>query len=71
MTRKWSELSTPCRALIVVGGAVELALLGAALIDIKRRPAAEIRGSKGMWTALSFIDVIGPLSYFAVGRKRR
>jgi len=68
--KKWSELSTSSRALIIVGGAVELLLLAAALFDIKRRPAHLIRGSKRMWGALAFIDVIGPLAYFALGRKR-
>lgn len=68
--KKWSELSTSSRTLIVVGGAAELLLLAAALFDIKRRPANLIRGSKWMWSALAFIDVIGPLAYFAFGRKR-
>lgn len=68
--RKWSELGTLSRALIVVAGAVEILLLAAALLDIRRRPADQIRGSKRLWTALVFIDIAGPLSYFAFGRRR-
>jgi hypothetical protein len=68
--RKWNELSTFSRTLIVIGGAIEILLLAAALIDIRRRPASQIRGSKRMWSALALVDVIGPISYFAFGRKR-
>lgn len=47
-----------------------LGLLAVTLIDIKRRPASKIRGSKQMWTALSFINwVLGPVAYFIFGRR--
>ena len=68
--KKWSERSKVSRALIVVTGAVELVLLAAALIDIKRRPADQIKGSKRMWTALAFVNMVGPIAYFAFGRRR-
>ncbi len=68
--KKWSELSKSSRGLIVAAGAAELVLLAAALIDIKRRPADQIRGPKRLWTALAFIDVIGPIAYFSFGRRR-
>ena len=68
--QKWSELSPAKRTLIVVGGIVEVALLGAALWDIRSRPADQIRGGKGMWVAISFVNFVGPISYFVVGRKR-
>ena len=41
-----------------------------ALIDIKRRPAEEIRGPKAMWRAAMAVNLIGPVSYFVVGRRR-
>lgn len=69
--KKWSELSPRTRTLIIVGGTIQIALLVAALIDIKRRPASGIRGPKALWGALAFVDFFGPLSYFAFGRKRR
>ena len=51
--------------------AATLGLLASALADIKRRPATQIRGSKRMWVALSFINwVLGPLAYFIFGRRR-
>ena len=68
--KKWSERSKVSRALIVITGAVELVLLAAALIDIKRRPADQIKGSKRMWTGLAFINMVGPIAYFVFGRRR-
>ncbi len=58
------------RVAIIVTGSAQIALLIAALVDIRRRPADQIKGSKRMWTALAFINWIGPLAYFIFGRKR-
>jgi bacteriorhodopsin len=68
--KKWSELSDRSRRLITVLGVIEGALLVATLVDIRRRPAEEIKGSKRMWTALAFVNIIGPIAYFAFGRRR-
>jgi hypothetical protein len=69
--QKWSDLSKGRRRLIIVAGAAEAALKVAMLIDLKRRPADQIRGSKWLWAPLAFINLMGPLSYFAVGRRRQ
>jgi hypothetical protein len=69
--KKWSEFSTRSRRLITVTGVIEMALLVATLVDLRRRPAEQIRGSKRMWTALAFVNIIGPLAYFAFGRRRQ
>ena len=68
--KKWSERSRCSRSLIVAAGVVEAVLLVATLIDIKRRPADQIKGSKRMWTALAFVNIVGPISYFTFGRRR-
>jgi hypothetical protein len=68
--KKWSDLSTEQKRGIALSGAVQIGLLIAALIDIHRRPAEQVRGSKWVWTAVSFINFAGPISYFAFGRKR-
>ena len=68
--KKWSELSDRSRRLITITGVIEVALLAAALVDIKRRPAEQINGSKRMWSALAFVNIIGPIAYFAFGRRR-
>jgi len=69
--KKWGELSPRSRRLVIVAGVVEAALLVAALVDIRRRPAEQIRGSKRMWSALAFISIVGPVAYFALGRRRQ
>jgi hypothetical protein len=69
--RKWSDLSKRSRVLVVALGVVEVSLLAAALIDIRRRPADQIRGSKRMWRGLAFINIVGPLAYFTLGRRQR
>ena len=71
--KKWSDLSQPTRRLIIVGAAVETSLKAVALVDMKRRPASEIRGSKWMWLpALTIVNSAGlaPLAYFLWGRRR-
>ena len=68
--KHWHELSGAQQAGIVVMTIVQLSLLAAALLDLRRRPAEEINGTKRMWTAAAFINFVGPISYFVWGRKR-
>ena len=68
--RSWSELSATQRALVIAAGVVQLSLLLAALTDLRRRPADQVNGSKRRWVALSFVNFVGPISYFVFGRKR-
>lgn len=71
--KQWSDLSERTRRLIIVGAAGEGILKVLALIDMKRRPASQIRGPKWVWAVL--MTVVGsagilPVSYFLVGRKQ-
>jgi hypothetical protein len=68
MERPHGPSESPLRA----PGIVQFALLAAALSDIHRRPAEEIRGSKWLWSAVAFANFmgIGPIAYFLFGRKR-
>ena len=68
--KSWSQLTTAQKAGIIAGIVVQVALLVAALADIRRRPAEQINGSKRMWAALSFVNYVGPIAYFVFGRKR-
>jgi hypothetical protein len=67
---KWNDLSPAARGGIVAGAVVQIGLLIFSLHDLKRRPADEIRGSKGLWRPVLFVNFIGPLLYLRVGRKR-
>ena len=48
----------------------QVCLLGYALWDIRHRSADQIRGSKPLWTAIVFVNYVGPISYFIFGRRR-
>jgi hypothetical protein len=66
----FGELSTPQRAAIAAAGAVQVGLMAAALLDLRRRPARKVRGDKRLWTAAAFVNYVGPIAYFTYGRKR-
>ncbi len=71
--RRWSDLSKSTRRLLIAAAAVDGALRVAALIDIQRRPASQIRGRKGMWAAaVALVSSAGvlPVSYFVWGQRR-
>jgi hypothetical protein len=70
---KWHDLSPRRRRLVVVGGVLDGALKAAALVDLARRPVAEVRGPKAAWAAaITLINSAGavPIAYFAYGRRR-
>ena len=73
MATRWSDLSERSRRLIIAAAIGEAVLKTAVLIDIGRRPASQIRGSKRMWIIAAVLvnsAGIGPLSYFAFGRQQ-
>ncbi len=67
---RWSELDTRKKYGIVAVSVVELVLTTAALVDLVRRPADQVRGPKLAWAAGAFIQPIGPIAYFAAGIRR-
>jgi hypothetical protein len=70
--KRWSELSPRARRLIVVTSAVEGMLKAAALIDLARRPAGTVRGSKKAWAvSVLLVNSLGilPIVYFLRGRR--
>ena len=67
--KQWKHLSPGARVGMIGAILVQIALLGAALRDLRARPADEVRGPKGLWMAVAFINYVGPLAYFLVGRK--
>jgi ribosomal protein S5 len=70
--RHWSDLSERNRKLLIAAAVAEGILKIAALIDIKRRPASQIRGRKWMWAAVVAVGNsagAAPISYFVFGRR--
>jgi hypothetical protein len=72
MARGWSDLSARSRKIIIAVAVAEAGLKAAVLIDLKRRPASQVRGSRRMWAAAMLVNSAGliPMSYFAFGRRR-
>jgi hypothetical protein len=66
-------MSDQQRTLVVVGVAAETAFKMAALVDLKRRRADQVRGPKWAWAAaLAMVSSFGllPAAYFVLGRRR-
>lgn len=68
--KKFSDLSPLGKTFVILAVTIDVALFLAAQIDIYRRKPEEIRGRKGLWIGLCFLNFLGPLSYFKFGRKR-
>jgi hypothetical protein len=72
--RRWSELSEGQRRVIMITGVLEGILKIAALIDLRRRPASQVRGPKWLWAStMGVVSSAGvlPIAYFLLGRRRR
>lgn len=67
--KKWSELTPTQQRLIIAGGAVEAVLTAAALVSLANRPREAVRGPKALWVASMVVQPVGPLAYFAFGRR--
>ena len=68
--RRWSDLPTGQQRAIVVGAAAEVVVTAVALRDLARHPDAQVRGPKAGWVLSFVVQPVGPLVYFAVGRRR-
>lgn len=66
-----ADMSSRQRRLIGAAAVVQLSLQVAALFDLRRRPVDQVRGPKRMWAAVSFLNFVGPISYFAIGRRKK
>lgn len=72
--KRWSKLSPRTHRFIMVGGGIEGSLKLAALRDLARRPADEVRGPKALWAvALVLVNSVGvaPITYLLLGRRKR
>jgi hypothetical protein len=66
--KRWSDFTRGQRTAILLASAVELALTTTALVDLARRPSAQVRGPKPLWVLGCFVQPIGPVAYLMVGR---
>lgn len=70
--KRWQDLSPRTRQVIVAAAVVDGILKVAALVDLQRRPAEQVRGSKKAWAAtLVLVNSAGvvPVAYFVKGRR--
>ena len=72
MPGRWNDLSPRTRRLVTVVAVAEAGLKTAALLDMRRRPASQIRGSKKAWALAMIVNSAGliPTSYFLFGVRR-
>lgn len=68
--KKWKDFKPWQKASAILMGIIQVSLLIAALVDIRRRPAEQIRGRKSLWAMVAFVNYVGPISYFIFGRKQ-
>ena len=68
-SRRWDESSTVVKVLIMVLTAVQVSLAVSAWTDLAQRPAEHVNGTKRRWAAIIAINFIGPMLYFARGRR--
>lgn len=67
--KKWSEMSNLQRTGVVVMGIIQISLAIAAWTDLAKRDASRVNGPKGRWAGIISINFVGPILYFAVGRR--
>jgi hypothetical protein len=67
--KRWSDFSPRQQTAIVIGAIAELIMTTIALRDLAGRPARHVRGSKLLWLLTFFVQPIGPILYFFVGRR--
>ncbi|MDX6277826.1 MAG: hypothetical protein QOJ72_1954 [Nocardioidaceae bacterium] len=67
--KQWSDLTPGQRRAVFIAGAAETVLTVAALRDLAHRPARDVRGPKALWVLAFFVQPVGPLAYFAKGRR--
>jgi hypothetical protein len=67
--KRWADLSAIQKIGVIVGATIQFGLLVAGLWDLAHRQPEEIRGDRRFWAGFMFVNWIGPLAYFAYGRK--
>ena len=69
--QRWSELTQRQQTALLVAASVQLSLAATAWTDLAKRPAELVNGRKAMWAAIIGVNFVGPILYFARGRRPR
>jgi hypothetical protein len=67
--KRWKDLSGKQKLAVTIVGLGQLSLTVAGYRDLAKRPADQIDGPKLAWGVAMLVNWIGPLAYFAKGRK--
>ena len=67
--RRWEDLTTRQRVVVITLGVVQLSLAASAWVDLARRRPAEVNGRKGVWAAVIAVNWSGPLAWFRWGKR--
>ena len=65
----WKDMNGKRKTGVVIIGLAQVALTAVAYRDLIKRPAEQIEGTKLAWSVALLVNWIGPLTYFAKGRK--
>jgi hypothetical protein len=66
--KRWQDLTAHQQTAVLVLVSIELSLTATALVDLVRRPAADVRGRKALWALGIFVQPVGPIAYLVWGR---
>jgi hypothetical protein len=67
--KRWSDLTPTQKTALLTAISVQLSLAATAWVDLARRPIEQVRGSKAAWAAVIAVNFVGPIGYFAFGRR--
>ncbi|MGJ9404905.1 PLD nuclease N-terminal domain-containing protein [Nesterenkonia aurantiaca] len=67
--KSWKDMSPERRLGTMVLASIQISLAAAAWIDLARRPADQVKGSKGVWAGVIAVNYVGPIAYFLKGRQ--
>lgn len=67
--KTWRDFRPAKRRALSLAAVVQVALLIAVQLDLSRRPAVQVRGKKWWWRLAAFVNFVGPLAYFLLGRR--
>ncbi len=68
--KRWADLSAPQRIGVIIAATIQFCLLVGGLWDLWHQKPEDVRGDRRFWTGFMFVNWIGPIAYFAYGRRK-